>query len=100
MLSPSNRSTSKTLSALTVPCSGAAQAVGNLLDENDDADGGEHSLNYVGGKVLPHHPSADNAEHQLGNAADDDQAQKPRNQPLGFRHNDDRQPAAGPETPT
>ena len=48
----------------------------DLLDENDDADGREHPLDDACREVLPDDASARNAEHELGQAPNDNRQQK------------------------
>ena len=43
----------------------------DLLDENDDADGGQHALDDAAREVLPDNASTCDAQHQLGQATDD-----------------------------
>ena len=44
----------------------------DLLDEDDDADGREHALDDTARKVLADYPGSGDAQHQLGQTADDD----------------------------
>ena len=43
----------------------------DLLDENDDADGGQHALDDAAREVLPDDAGTRDAQHQLGQATDD-----------------------------
>ena len=53
-----------------------SQPVRDLLDENDDADGGEHPLDDTCWEVLADDACARDAEHELRQASNDDRQQK------------------------